>query len=120
VIAIFCGKLRGGGRPTVFGDGDQTRDYIFVGDVVEAALAAAAAEVSGALNVGTGREASVSELVTLLAEIEGSENFEPRFAPARAGEVQRIAISPARAQRVLGWSAKVALEEGLRLTLASL
>jgi UDP-glucose 4-epimerase len=120
VIAIFCGKLRGGGRPTVFGDGDQTRDYIFVGDVVEAALAAATAEVSGALNVGTGRQASVSELVTLLAEIEGSEDFEPQFAPARTGEVQRIAIAPVRAQRELGWSAKVALEEGLRLTLASL
>ena len=120
VIAIFCGKLRGGGRPTVFGDGDQTRDYIFVGDVVEAALAAAAADVSGALNVGTGRQASVSELVTLLAEIEGSEDFEPQFAPARAGEVQQIAIAPARARRELGWSAKVALEEGLRLTLASL
>ncbi len=120
VIAIFCGKLRGGGRPTVFGDGDQTRDYIFVGDVVEAALAAAVADVSGALNVGTGRQASVSELVTLLAEIEGSEDFEPQFAPARAGEVQQIAIAPARARRELGWSAKVALEEGLRLTLASL
>src|SRR6185295_11963222 len=62
VIAIFCGKLRSGERPTVFGDGRQTRDYIYVGDVISAVLAAAGSEATGAINVGTGIETDVIEL----------------------------------------------------------
>ncbi|HVC06975.1 MAG TPA: NAD-dependent epimerase/dehydratase family protein [Solirubrobacterales bacterium] len=120
VVAIFCGKLRGGGRPTVFGDGRQTRDYIYVGDVVAAALAATGGPASGPINIGTGIETDVLELVRLLGELDGAEGFAPEFAPPRAGEVQRIAIDPGRAGRELGWSAKVGLEEGLRLTLDSL
>ena len=120
VVAIFCGKLRGGGRPIVYGDGTQTRDYIYVGDVVAAALAAAGAGATGPINIGAGREASVLELVELLRELDGAEGFEPELAPPRTGEVQRISIDPARAGRELGWSAEVGLEEGLRLTLASL
>jgi UDP-glucose 4-epimerase len=121
VIAIFCGKLRSGARPLVFGDGRQTRDYIFVGDVVAAALAAADQdEVSGSLNIGTGREVTVLELVELLGELGGAGGFDPEFAPARTGEVQRIAIDPLQAERELGWSAKTDLAEGLRLTLDSL
>jgi len=120
VIAIFCGKLRGGEPPTVFGDGTQTRDYIYVGDVVAAALAAAESEASGALNIGTGIETDVLELVRTLAELGDSESFEPDFAPLRTGEVQRISIDPARAERELGWKAETGLDEGLRLTLASI
>ncbi len=117
VIAIFCGLLRSGGRPTVFGDGTQTRDYIYVGDVVAAALAAAGAEATGAFNIGTGRETSVLDLVEALEKLGGVESFEPEFAPPRAGEVQRITIDAARAERELGWSAATELEDGLRLTL---
>jgi UDP-glucose 4-epimerase len=121
VIAIFCGKLREGGRPTVFGDGEQTRDYTYVGDVVAALLAAAGSEATGAFNVGTGREASVLELISLLRGMQdGGEGFEPQPAPPRTGEVERISIDAGRAQRELGWRAEVGLEEGLRLTLASL
>jgi UDP-glucose 4-epimerase len=120
VIAIFCGRLRAGERPTVFGDGKQTRDYIYVGDVVSAVLAAAGSEATGPINVGTGRETDVLELARQLGELEGTESFEPELAPARTGEVQRISIDPSRAERELGWQAKVGLEEGLRLTLASL
>ncbi len=119
VIAIFCGRLRAGERPTVFGDGRQTRDYIYVGDVVAAALAASGSEASGPINIGTGRETDVLELARRLGELEGVE-FEPELAPARAGEVQRISIDPGRAERELGWSAAVGLEEGLRLTLESI
>ncbi|HEU4600018.1 MAG TPA: NAD-dependent epimerase/dehydratase family protein [Solirubrobacterales bacterium] len=119
VIAIFCGVLREGGRPTVFGDGTQTRDYIYVGDVVAAALAAAESQVSGPVNVGTGRETSVLELVEALRSIGAASGFEPDFAPPRTGEVQRISIDPGRAERELGWRAAVALDEGLRLTLDS-
>jgi UDP-glucose 4-epimerase len=120
VIAIFCGKLRSGGRPTVFGDGKQTRDYIYAGDVVAAALAAAGSEATGPINVGTGIETDVLELVRLLGDLGGAEGFEADFAPPRTGEVQRISIDPGRAKRELGWEAQTGLEEGLRLTLASI
>jgi UDP-glucose 4-epimerase len=119
VIAIFCGVLKDGGRPTVFGDGTQTRDYIYVGDVVSAALAAADSDATGPINVGTGRETTVLELVDALRELGGGGGFEPALAPARTGEVQRIAIDAGRAQRELGWRAEMGLDEGLRLTLAS-
>ena len=120
VIAIFCGRLRAGERPTVFGDGRQTRDYIYVGDVVEAALAAAGSQASGPINIGSGIETDVLELAAKLAEIEGSEDFEPELAPPRAGEVQRIALDAGRAERELGWRATTSVAEGLRLTLASI
>ena len=120
VIAIFCGRLRAGERPTVFGDGRQTRDYIYVGDVVEAALAAAGSQASGPINIGSGIETDVLELAARLAEIEGSEDFEPELAPPRAGEVQRIALDAGRAERELGWRATTSVAEGLRLTLESL
>jgi UDP-glucose 4-epimerase len=120
VVAIFCGRLQSGERPTVYGDGRQTRDYIYVGDVVAAMLAAAQSEASGAFNVGTGIETNVLELVERLAELGGAEGFEPEFAPPRTGEVQRIAIDPGRAGRELGWRAETGLGEGLRLTLDSL
>ncbi len=120
VIAIFCGRLLAGGRPTVFGDGTQTRDYIYVGDVVAAALAAAGSEATGPINIGTGIETDVLELARLLRELGGTESFEPEFAPARPGEVQRSAIDPSRAERELSWRAEISLEEGLRLTLDSI
>jgi UDP-glucose 4-epimerase len=120
VVAIFCGRLREGKRPTVFGDGRQTRDYIYVGDVVGAMLAAAGSTATGPFNVGTGVETDVLELVRALGELGGAEDFEPEFAPPRAGEVQRISIDPGRAKRELGWEAQTGLDEGLRLTLASI
>jgi UDP-glucose 4-epimerase len=120
VIAIFCGRLRGGEQPVVYGDGRQTRDYIYVGDVVAAALAAAESEVSGPINIGTGVETDVLELVARLGQLDGAEGFEPEFAPPRTGEVQRISLDPGRAERELGWTATTALDEGLRLTLDSL
>jgi UDP-glucose 4-epimerase len=120
VIAIFCGRLQAGERPTVYGDGRQTRDYIYVGDVVAAALAAGGSEATGPVNVGTGIETDVLELAARLGELGGAEDFEPEFAPARAGEVERISIDPGRAERELEWRAETSLEEGLRLTLDSL
>jgi UDP-glucose 4-epimerase len=120
VIAIFCGRLQAGERPTVFGDGKQTRDYIYVGDVVAAALAAAESETSGPINIGSGIETDVLELAERLAEIDAAENFEPEFAPPRAGEVQRISLDASRAERELGWRAETSLADGLRLTLDSI
>jgi UDP-glucose 4-epimerase len=121
VIAIFCGKLLSDERPTIFGDGTQTRDYVFVNDVVAANLAALEhPEATGAYNVGTEREASVLDLVEVLKRISGNDDFEAEFAPARKGEVQHIALDTARARDELGWQAQVDLEEGLGQTLDSL
>jgi UDP-glucose 4-epimerase len=120
VIAIFCGLLKEGGRPTVFGDGTQTRDYIYVGDVVSAALAAGDSEATGPINIGTGVETNVLELIEALKRLSGKEDFEPEFAPARTGEVQRITIDAGRAGRELGWRAEMDLDEGLRVTLESI
>jgi UDP-glucose 4-epimerase len=120
VIAIFCGKLIAGGRPRIFGDGRQTRDYAYVGDIVAANLAAAAhPEAHGAYNVGTGVEASVLEVVAALREAAGvgDGEFEPEFAPARAGELQRSSLDVTRARAELGFSAETDLVSGLRPTL---
>ncbi|MGH2961786.1 MAG: NAD-dependent epimerase/dehydratase family protein [Solirubrobacterales bacterium] len=125
VIAIFCGRLLGGDRPTVFGDGLQTRDYVYVTDVVAALLAAADRltspedSIPGVLNVGTGTETSVLELVKRLAELSGDAEFEPEHAPARPGEIQRIALDSGAARRALGWAPETDLGAGLALTLES-
>jgi UDP-glucose 4-epimerase len=120
VVAIFCGKLVEGGRPRVFGDGLQTRDYVYVGDVVAANLLAADSSWTGACNVGTGTETTVLELAAALADMDGGRAFAPEHAPERAGEVHRSAVDPALAREALGWEARVGLPEGLRLTLATL
>jgi UDP-glucose 4-epimerase len=124
VIAIFCGKLETGGQPTVFGDGRQTRDYIYVNDVVRACMLAAGSDVNGSFNVGRGEEVSVLDLVDSLRDL-GSElgmlnngrSFEPQFAPARMGEVQRSALDPTRSREELDFTAEVELSDGLRRTL---
>jgi UDP-glucose 4-epimerase len=115
VVAIFCGALLTGGTPRVFGDGHQTRDYVYVDDIVAAFLAAAAADSTGTYNVGTGVETSVLDLGKLIGEA-CDRPFEPEMAPPRAGEVQRIAIDSGRATTDLGWRAQTPLVDGLRET----
>ena len=118
VVAIFCGKLAEGGTPVAFGDGRQTRDFIYVGDVVSANLAAAGSDWAGSCNVGTGTETSVIELADALRAHGNGTPFELSHAPARTGEIERSAVDPALAREVLGWRAEVALDEGLERTLA--
>jgi len=120
VIAIFCGRLMSGQRPTVYGDGRQTRDYTFVADVVAANLAAAShPEAHGVYNIGTGREASVLEVIAALrrAGSVGEDALQPEFAPARLGELQRSALDVSRARAELGFTAQADLEDGMRRTL---
>ena len=119
VIAIFCGKLLDGGTPTVYGDGLQTRDYVYVSDVVEANLTAADSSATGAFNIGTGVETSVLDLVKALSQ-HADGPFQPEMAPERLGEVRHIALDASRAREELGWEPKVGLDEGLERTLASL
>jgi UDP-glucose 4-epimerase len=114
VVAIFFNALRAGEAPKVFGDGSQTRDYVFVGDVARATLAAAERE-GGVYNIGTGRETSVVELLELCQRIAGTSG-EPTFMPARPGELQRAVVDPSRAVDELGWRPERSLEEGLRET----
>jgi UDP-glucose 4-epimerase len=108
-----------GERTTIFGDGEQTRDYLYVGDVVEANLAAAESDVGGPVNIGRGEAVSVLDLVAALERLLGRE-LEPEFAPRRPGEVQDIHLDPSRAHAELGWKASVGLDEGLERTFESL
>ena len=123
VVAIFCGRLRDGRRPTIFGDGEQTRDFIYVGDVVAALMTAVerlradVGSVAAVYNVGTGRETSVLELAAALARIGDRGDFEPEMAPAREGEIQRCSIDPGKAGADLKWHAETGVDEGLRMTL---
>ncbi len=113
VVSIFAGRVVRNERPTVFGDGHQTRDYVYVGDVVAAFVAAADAGIAGLWNVGTGREVSVIDLIDGLAGISGA-TIEPSFAPARQGELQASSLDAGAAQRALGVSAQTSLDAGLR------
>ncbi len=119
VIAIFCGKALHGGRPTVFGDGLQTRDYVYVGDVVAANLAALDSRLEGSVNIGTGRETTVLELIDALRVLRPGADLAPEHAPERLGEITRSALDPSRAVDALGWRAGTELEDGLRTTLAA-
>jgi UDP-glucose 4-epimerase len=117
VVAIFFGLLREGKPCRIFGDGLQTRDYVFVGDAVRAMLAAAGRS-GGVYNVGTAIETTVVSLYELCRRVAGSQ-AEPEFAPARLGEARRSAVDPALAAVELGWRPETSLEEGLRATWAS-
>jgi UDP-glucose 4-epimerase len=114
VVAIFLGLLAEGGTPTIFGDGSQTRDYVYVGDVVAAALAALDGP-AGVFNVGTGRETSVLELLEACCRVAGVEAA-PRFAAPRQGELARNVLDPSLAARVLGVRSETTLDEGLGAT----
>jgi len=117
VVAIFCELGRDGGRPTVFGTGEQTRDYVYVGDVVAALLAAEASDDPGPVNVGTGVETSVLELATLVGGAFGRDDFQPEFAPAREGEIERTVLDTAGAAERLGWRAERTMQTGLEQTI---
>jgi UDP-glucose 4-epimerase len=116
VIAIFCGALATGRRATIFGDGKQTRDYVYVGDVVGANLKAAAATAGGVFNIGTQTETSVLDLVEILGGLAGVD-FEAELAPARLGELECSCLDIGQAQSVLGWEPTLAIREGLASTL---
>jgi UDP-glucose 4-epimerase len=121
VVAIFCGNLIEGRTPTVFGDGCQTRDWVDVSDVVRANLLAADSELTGAINIGTGSETTVLDLLEALRDVGNGWTLEaPEFAPERPGEVRRSRLDVERAKRELGWQAHVELREGLQTILAGL
>ncbi|HET7518701.1 MAG TPA: NAD-dependent epimerase/dehydratase family protein, partial [Actinomycetes bacterium] len=117
VTAIFCNNLLASKPVVVFGDGGQTRDYVYVDDVVEAFVAAGTRPGAAGhrFNIGSGIETSVLGLYEALVEVTGF-GPEPTFAPARPGELRRVALDPSLAKRVLGWRATTPLPEGLART----
>jgi UDP-glucose 4-epimerase len=111
VVTVFCAQAIKHKPLTIYGDGKQTRDYVYVGDCVAALIAAAESDMAGTWNIGTGTEVSVLDLAAIVSRITGDWT-EPEFAPARAGELQRSAILSEQAKRDLGWQPKVSLAEG--------
>jgi len=116
VVAIFSQRLVAGQGCTIFGDGGQTRDFVFGPDVARANLLAFEKDYVGAINIGTGVETDVNRLYALLAEAAGS-NQPVVHAPGKPGEQRRSCIDPSLARRVLGWEPTVGLAEGLRKTV---
>ncbi|HAA90016.1 MAG TPA: UDP-glucose 4-epimerase [Peptococcaceae bacterium] len=137
VVAIFGQRMLRGETPVIYGDGEQLRDYVYVGDVVQANLLAlkklqevasradgstAGNSVPGcaindfAYNIGTGKGTSVNQLFAMLKQITGFAG-NPDYGPERAGELKRIYLDVHKAQQELGWEPRVSLEEGLRLTV---
>lgn len=118
VVAIFSEKLEDGETPTVFGDGEQTRDYVHVADVSRAFVAAAERGQPGTYNVGTGVETTVNELLHILQEAAGTA-IEPGREPLRPGELKRSALDTSLIVRELGWRAEIPVAEGLAQTYRS-
>jgi UDP-glucose 4-epimerase len=114
VVAIFLERMARGEETAIYGDGGQTRDFVYVGDVVEALLAATGRE-GGPYNVGTGRETTILDLHRACASVAGSDN-EPRIEEARLGDVRRSVLDVSLIERELGWRARTSLEDGLRAT----
>jgi UDP-glucose 4-epimerase len=115
VNAIFIGMMIQGITPTIFGDGSQTRDFVFVDDVVEANMLAMKTEKMGIFNLGWAKPISVNDIYHLLQKITGFPN-PPIYAPERPGEVNQIYLSADKIKKELGWEPKVDFEEGLRIT----
>jgi UDP-glucose 4-epimerase len=113
VITIFSARALEGAAPVIYGDGTQTRDYVYVGDVVRAFLAAADSSRPGTWNIGSGTEVSVLELVDIIAGVAGHP-VKPEFVSARPGELRRSAVAIDRAAGDLGWRPATALADGVR------
>jgi nucleoside-diphosphate-sugar epimerase len=121
VISIFVDKLTRGIAPTIHGDGEQTRDFVYVTDVVRANLLAAELEQAAGqvFNIGTGRATSVNQLFTGLCRILGC-TIQPNYGPARTGDIVHSVSDPACAAKILGWQAQTGFEQGLQQLVTNL
>lgn len=117
IVAIFTDLMKAKKRPTIFGDGTKTRDYIFVVDVVRANKKALTEKRSQLMNLGWGKEIRDREMYDAIAEIVKFKE-EPFFKPVRAGEVIRFSLDARRAKKIFGWEPKTSLKAGLRQTLS--
>ncbi len=119
VIAIFCGLMKAGQRPTIFGDGSKTRDYVFIDDIVKANVAALSKGKNEIINLGWSKKISDQ---TIFNEVSKATNFKqkPVYLPFRKGEVYQIAISRKKAKKILNWEPKISLSEGIKITAAAI
>ncbi len=118
VVAIFTGRLLQGEQPVIYGDGEQRRDFVYVGDIAEANVLALLPHAHGIYHCSSGQELTVNALLELLQQLIGTA-ISPRFAPRRPGEVRRSVCSYARIARELGWQPRTPLPEGLARTVAA-
>ena len=116
VNAIFIHQMLEGTTPTIFGDGEQLRDYVYVGDIVDANIAALSKGDKGMYNIASGEGTSVNQICTELKDILKFQN-EPFYKPARTGEIYKIYLDPSKANRELGWKVKTSFREGLERTV---
>lgn len=116
VVSAFIKILLGNKTPTIYGDGKQTRDFVYVDDVVAANLLAMKKSVTGVFNIGSGKETSVNELFKKISKILRSKK-KPKHKPTRPGEERRSVLSASRARRDLGWKPEISLEKGLCRTV---
>jgi UDP-glucose 4-epimerase len=116
VVAIFCMRLLSGHTPIIFGDGSQTRDFVYVEDVARANVLAMGKDLEGIYNIGTGVETSVSTLASILIRMTGFQGT-VEHRPPREGEQQRSVIDPLLAAKELGWKSTLGLEQGLEKTV---
>ena len=117
VVAVFSTRMAADQPVTIDGTGQQTRDFVYVGDCVTANVAALERGSGQSVNIGTGRETSIYEIFEALAEVAGYDK-RPEYGPARKGDVMRIVLDPSLARRELGWQASTPLHEGLAKTYA--
>ncbi len=117
VITKFISRIRSGLPPVIFGDGEQTRDFIYVGDVAELIVKAVDSDASGTFNVGTGTSVSINRLAYLLLNIMNSSKMEPTHVEGKHGEIRHSKANISEAKRVFGFKSRVDLEEGLRKTV---
>ncbi|MES0342176.1 MAG: NAD-dependent epimerase/dehydratase family protein [Candidatus Humimicrobiaceae bacterium] len=115
VVAIFSKKILAGEAPLINGDGLQTRDYTYVGDVVKVNIAAIKSDFTGPVNIGTGVETDVVTLFNVLKDASGKD-IEEIHGPAKTGEQKRSVLDNSLAKKLLGWEPEVSIEEGLKLT----
>ena len=122
VIAILAKRLSKGLRPTIYGDGEQTRDFIHVSDVARANLHAlgTSSPMGEAFNIGTGRATSINQLSTLLAQLVGKPEINPTHAPRRTGDIRQSYANITEARDVLAFQPKVVLKEGLKSLIGSM
>ena len=121
VISIFTSRLAQGAQPTIYGDGEQTRDFVFVADVVEANIRAATAPAAAgqAVNVATGSTVTINEMLKILCKLQG-QDFGPGYGDAREGDIKHSCADISIARELLGWEPQVAFEDGLEQLLDSL
>lgn len=116
VVAVFIAGILAGENPAIYGDGAQTRDFVYVGDVAEATVLASSGRGSGTMNISTGTETAVKDLFEMVRRACGAAAI-PVYAAERPGDIRRSVLEPARAKEQLGWSASCPLEEGIRRTV---